>query len=145
MTKILSYIKVTDQHTTYTLFTEEGCTELCTLDGTTYVAVPDGVELPSQPEQIAASIQEVVVTPELNVAIKEASPHARLISKCIIDKIRERYTVDHELYLARIGVGAATGMYTPTPEEMTELSEFGVFVEGTRQWGRDERAKLGLS
>jgi hypothetical protein len=41
-------------------------------------------------------------------------------------------------------VGAATGLYTPTSDEMQALTVFGEFVEGMRQWGRDERANLGL-
>lgn len=45
---------------------------------------------------------------------------------------------------ARIGVGAATGMYTPSASELAEMTEFGAFVEGVRNWGRAERAKLGL-
>ena len=49
------------------------------------------------------------------------------------------------MFFARIGVGAATGMYQPTPDEMQEMTVFGEFVESVRQWGRAERAKLGLT
>lgn len=41
-------------------------------------------------------------------------------------------------------VGAASGMYAPAAGELEEMQDFGTFVEGVRQWGRDERAKYGL-
>ena len=118
------------------------CTELCTIDGTTYVAVPAGVTLPAQPEQITVST--VTLTDALREQIKAASPHCRLISERMIQKIRAVYTIDDEMFFARIGVGAALGLYTPAPDEQAAMQAFGVFVEGVREWGRAERAKLGL-
>lgn len=150
MTKIISYIKARDQYTTYTLQepdttdSEAQCTELCVLDGVTYVAVPDSITLPEQPVQIAQSIRAVTLTDDLRNRIKMESPHTRLISKRMVDTIRAAYSIDDEMYFARIGVGVATGMYTPEPGEMDEMTQFGNFVEGVRQWGRNERAKLGL-
>lgn len=118
------------------------CTELCTLEGVTYVAVPDGVMLLDQPAEIA--VEPVTLTPELKSAIKAASVHVALVSERMIQKIRGSYSIDDEMFFARIGVGAATGMYTPTNDEMADMQAFGGFVEGVRQWGRTERAKLGL-
>jgi hypothetical protein len=118
------------------------CTELCTLDGVTYVAVPVGVTLPAQPAEI--TVEAVTLTPELKAAIKAASPHVALISERMIQKIRGAYSIDDEMFFARIGVGAATGMYAPTVDEMADMQVFGLFVEDVREWGRDERAKLGL-
>ena len=118
------------------------CTELCTLDGVTYVAVPAALTLPAQPAEI--TVQPVTLTPQLKSAIKAVSPHVALVSERMIQKIRGAYTIDDEMFFARIGVGAATGMYTPTDGEMADMQAFGEFVEGVRQWGRDERAKLGL-
>lgn len=60
------------------------------------------------------------------------------------EAIREGYDLETELKYARIGVGAAMGMYAPTTDEIQELTVYGEFVEGVRQWGRTERAKLGL-
>lgn len=120
------------------------CAELGTLDGLTYVAVPDGVTLPEQLPQVAATLQHVTLTPEMRERLKAVSPHCALISKRMVQKIRARYSIDDEMFFARIGVGAATGMYTPTPDEMAEMQAFGAFVEGVRQWGRAERERLGL-
>lgn len=122
------------------------CTELCTLDdGYTYVSVPDGVTLPEdQPASVAASLEPVTLTDELREQIKAASPHTQLIAQRVIDKIRERYSVDDELYFARIMIGAQAGLYTLEPGELDEVTAFKTWVETARQWGRDQRAALGL-
>jgi len=62
----------------------------------------------------------------------------------MIDQIRAAYSIDDAMYFARIGVGAATGLYLPDESEMQEMTIFGEFVESVRQWGRDERAALGV-
>jgi hypothetical protein len=101
--------------------------------------------LPSdQPAEIAASIAAVTLDGVLREQIKSASPHCKLISQRMIDKIRDLYSIDDEMYFARIGVGAANGMYVPTMDELQAMTVFGEFVESIRQWGRTERAKLGL-
>lgn len=142
---IYSYTKHIDNITTKTLNAPEGSTELCTIDGVTYVALPEGESLPeSQPEQIAESIAEVTINDELREAIKAASPHCKLIAKRMEAKIRERYSLEDELYFARISVGALTGQYTYEAGEAETVAAFGEFVEECRQWGRDQRAALGL-
>ena len=145
MAFILSYTKKTDQYTTYQLLTPEGSTELCTIDGTTYVSVPDGETLPDhQPAQIADSIETPVMTPELLAELKAASPHAALINRRMIEKIRERYSVDDEMFFARIAGGAGLGRYEIPLSEQAELDAYQQYVEGIREWGREQRASLGL-
>ena len=122
--------------------TEPPAVELGQIDDWWYVAVPDAADLPEQWPEI--EWQAVDVTPDLRERLKAETRPLQLISQRIIDKIRERYPIDEELYLARIGVGAATGMYTPTPEEQQELQDFAVYVEDVRTWGRALRAELGL-
>ena len=152
MPKIISYQKTSDVYTTYELRMPDAqgaegeiyCTELGTIDGLTYVSVPDGVTLPEQLPQVAATLQTVTLTPELRAQLKATSPHCALIAERMVQKIRARYSIDDEMFFARIGVGAAAGMYQPTPAELGEMQAFGEFVEAVRQWGRTERAKLGL-
>lgn len=110
----------------------------------TYVAVPDGITLPSQPAQIAGTVAPVTLTPELRDRIKAASPHCQFIDARMQDKIRARYSAEDEMYFARIGTGAALGKYAFEPGEEAALTEYGAHVETVRQWGRTERAKLGL-
>ena len=145
---IYAYTKVSTPYTTiqmalpYEMDGENQCTELCTLDDVTYVAVPDSVTLPDQPAEL--TITEATITPELRDAIKAESPHCRLITERMEMRIRSKYSLSDEQYFARIGVGAALGAYTFAPGEQDELLAFGAYVEAARQWGRDERAKLGL-
>lgn len=116
---------------------------MATIDGTTYVAVPDGVTLPEQPAVL--SIDPVTLTPELRETIKAASPHCAVIQQQMEAKIRARYSRDDEQFYARIAAGKALGMYEFLPGEQDELLEYQGFVEGVRDWGRLRRADLGLA
>jgi hypothetical protein len=60
------------------------------------------------------------------------------------EQIRARYPVSAEQYFSRIGVGVALGAYAFQAGEQEELLAFGAFVEDVRQWGRQQRAELGL-
>lgn len=142
MTTIYAYQKVPTEFSIVQMAVPEGSTELCTLDGITYVAIPDDAELPDQPEEIVTA--PAVLTPELRAQIKVASPHVALTYTRTQEMIRSKYSADDEAYYARIGVGAALGAYTFEPGEQEELLTFGAFVETARTWGRAERAKLGL-
>ena len=151
MTSIVSYQKVITPVTTHTLKVPDNtgvddaarCTELATVGDVTYVASPDGVTLPEQPSQI--TVTPVTLTDDLKAQIRDASPHCKLISERMIQKIRAKYTIDDEMFFARIGVGAALNLYTPSAGEHADMEAFGVFVEGVRQWGRAQRAALGLA
>jgi len=120
-------------------------TELATVDGITYVSLPDGTELPAdQPLEISASIQSIILTDALKTAIKAASPHVELINKRVVEQVRSKYSTEDEAKFSRIGVGVALGMYTFLAGEQEELAVFGNFVQAARDWGRAEKAKLGL-
>ncbi len=120
----------------------ETITELCELDGWRYVAVPEGVT-PTVPAELA-TWEAVNLTSELREAIKAASPHAQLIAQRVIDLIRAKYPLDEELYFARIAVGALQNSYTLLPGEAEALAQYQTDVETAREWGRTERAKIGL-
>jgi hypothetical protein len=153
MTSIIRYRIVSDALTTYRLKEPNGpdattprCTELCTLDdGYTYVTVPEGVTLPNdQPESVAATLQEVALTDELRGQILTASTHCQLIAERVIERIRGRYPLDEELFLNRIATGVLAGLYQYQPGEEEEVLAFGAWAEDCRQWGRQQRAVLGL-
>ena len=144
MTHIVSYQKQSDAYTVYQLNAPEGSTELCTIDGVTYVSVPDD-DLPEQAAQISASIvNPVTLTTELREAIKAASPHCALIHERMEAKIREKYSLSDEQYFSRISSGAALGLYTFEAGESVALQAFGAYIESVRQWGREQRGQLGL-
>ncbi len=152
MPKIISYKKTSDAYTIYELRMPDAqgtegeiyCAELGTIDGLTYVSVPDGVTLPEQLPQVAATLQTVTPTAELLAQLKAISPQCALISERMVQKIRARYSPDDEDFFARIGLGSVLGMYQLPPAEKAEIQAFGEFVEAVRQWGRVERARLGL-
>lgn len=154
MPSLYAYRKVIDTVTTHVLRLpdvaqgDQSGQELATLaDGRTVVVIFDGYLLPSdQPAAIASSIEALSLPlPDLlREQIKEASPHVALIDRRMIEQIRASYSIDDEMYFARIGVGAAMGMYQPSSDEVHAMTVFGEYVEAARQWGRVERAKLGL-
>jgi hypothetical protein len=137
MAKIYKYQKITDQFTTYCLVepdynlleTEDRITELCTIDGVTFVSVPDSIILPAQPEQI--TVEEVELTDELKESIKSASPHVQLINERVVAKIREIYSLNDEIKMIRL-----------SPSE--ESAAYNEYVESCRDWGRVAKANLGL-
>lgn len=136
MTYIVSYQKHFDALTSKTIALPENPethgyigTELATIDGTTYVALPDGAVLPEQPEEI--TIQPVSMTPELKIAISDASPHVRLIRERVTAKIAGRYSVTDEIKLIRTAPSA-------------EFEVYNEYVEECRAWGREQKAALGL-
>lgn len=130
---------MSDDYTRYTV-SGEGVTELCTLDGITYIAVAG--ELPAHSPLLTVS--EVIVDEVIKEKIKAVSPHTQLIYDRMEAQIRERYAADDEMFLTRIGVGQALGVYQMTAGEQAELMAYQTFVENVRQWGREQRAELGL-
>ena len=122
--------------------TDPPAIELASLDGWHYTFVPDTATQPEQPA--AVQWQVAVVDASLKDQIKAASRRCHLIAEEMQRSIRSVYSLDDEQYFARIGVGAALGAYVFQPGEQDALLAFGAHVESVRQWGRTERAKLGL-
>lgn len=116
--------------------------ELATIDGITYVFVPDTATLPPQPPEI--TVTPIILTDALREQLKAESPHCQLIDARIQEKIREKYSAEDEMYYARISVGVLMGAYTYQNGEQQAVLDYGVYVESVRQWARAERSKLGL-
>ncbi|MCK2095649.1 hypothetical protein [Thauera aromatica] len=116
--------------------------ELAEVDDWHYVSVPEGVALPEQAPEI--EWQAVTLTDDLRERIKAVSRACHLIADRMQQMIRGAYSLEDEQYFARIGVGVALGVYQFQAGEEEALLAFGAHVEAVRQWGRDERAKLGL-
>lgn len=73
--------------------------ELCTIDGLTYVALPDGAVLPAaQPEGITAL--PVTLTPALLDQIKTVSAQARFIQSVIDSSGPEPYSDESRVWAA---------------------------------------------
>lgn len=103
--------------------------ELCEIGGFHYVYVPDAANLPDQPSSINwTQAQETV---ELLTNIRSASSLVRIINAQVVDKIRAKYSVDDEIKLLRT-------------QSSPEFDEWSAYVEMCRDWGRTEKAKIGL-
>lgn len=116
-------------------------------DGRTVVCVFDGHDLPAdQPAEIADSIETLPshLPTELKAAIREASPHVRLINQRMQDRIRTRYSAEDEMKFSRIGTGHALGFYAATQTELDAVKAFGDFVQECRTAASQARAALGL-
>jgi len=103
--------------------------ELATVDGATYVSLPDSAKLPEQPIEI--KVESVKLTPELKTVIEDASPFVRMIRQMVSDMIADRYSVGDEIKLIRTAPSA-------------EFEAYNAYAEECRAWGRAEKAKLGL-
>jgi hypothetical protein len=140
MPSLIAYRKHIDSMYTRELRLPEGDrnerlgTELCTIDGVTYVSLPDGSTLPSeQPEEIIASIRrlETPISEEIRNKIKANSPHVRLINERVREAIGKKYSLADEIKLLRTAPSA-------------EMQAYDAYVEECRAWGRTEKVKLGL-
>jgi len=143
MAVLYAYTKVSDEYTTYQIAApvDGSAVELCLLsDGRTVVSVTG--ELPDQPVQITVS--RLVVTQELISEVREKSPHLKLIDSLVDQRIRSKYPLDKELYLARISIGSLSGAYEYKQGEAEEVAAFGQYAEQARLWGKEQRAELGL-
>lgn len=133
MAYIVSYQKLITSDITVQLDAPEEATELCTIDGTTYVSIPDAAVLSDdQPTEIVDTIKTVVMTDELRELIKSHSTHVQLINERVKDKIAQRYSVTDELKEISNSSSAS-------------FSTYANYVEECRQWGRDQKALLGLA
>ena len=132
MPSIVRYRKHITRDITRILNAPEDATELAVLDGWTYVSLPDGEELPAdQPEEIAHTITPVTLDDELREQIKSASPHVWLINERVRGRIAEAYPLHEEIKLLRTA---------PSPE----FEAYNAHAEACREWGRAQKALLGL-
>jgi len=136
MASIIKYRKVIADNTTYQLIEPDyapgaaQCTELCTIAGETYVSVPASVTLPPQPKQL--TIQTVTLTLALRDQIKAASPHVRLINERVVEKIREKYSLNDEIKMT---------WKDPT---LPDVQAYRTYVATCVAEGQSQKAALGL-
>lgn len=131
---ILKYRKQSNKYTTFLVIepdynlldTGNRVTELCTLDGYTYISIPDALALPDQPKEVV--LEKVDLTDKLKEQIKAASPDCISIKGRVVDKIRSRYTLNDELKCLRTG----------------DTEVYNSFVEECRALGQEELKRLGL-
>ena len=134
MSSIFSYQKyITREITREFIFPLEGTirvgTELGTIEGITYVSIPDNIEISQQPEEI--SVTKIILTDDQKSLIKKNSPHIKLINARVREKIESRYSTTDEIKLIRTKPSQA-------------FDEYNSFVEECRTQGQTEKKNLGL-
>lgn len=144
MATIYQYKKyIDDIKTVYINLPEDcGASELAVIDDITYVSVPEGVVLPEQPKEITVTATNL--NTELKIKLRKESPHLKLIDKRFVEKLREKYSIDDELYFARIVSSFLLGSYVFESDEQGILTEYQNYVEDLRVWAKEQRANLGL-
>jgi hypothetical protein len=135
MPKIFSYRKVTDKYTTYTAVDsgeeDKRITELCVINGNTYISVPNNFVLPEQPKEITLKL--VALTIKLKKQIKEKSPYIQLIEERVRERIRKKYKLEDELKIIRNKING---------KELLEYTEYNKYVEECIIGGNLEKDKL---
>lgn len=116
--------------------------ELCELESTRYVVVPDLIEV-TVPEAIT-TWEPVSLTDQLREQIKLTSPHCKLARIRFIEAIRKHHSLDDELYYARIATGSMMGSYELQAGEAELLAKYQADVEAARTELHQEYANLGL-
>lgn len=134
MSYIVSYRKNITRHTTEALIAPEGSTELCTLpDGFTYVCIPDAeaIDIEAQPQCVKDTLDMPELTPELKAQLCQHSTHIQLINERVREMIAAEYPLHEEIKLLRTA---------PSPE----FEAYNEHAEHCRQWGREQKAALGI-
>lgn len=103
--------------------------ELATIDGITYVAIPDGIELPEQPNEI--TVETVILDDREKKLICSISPLVKIINDEVRNKISEKYSIEDEIKLIRT-------------QPSTSFDEYNNFVESCRAYGKSKKESLGL-
>lgn len=125
---IISYRKQVTRETTKTIELCDGDTELCTIYGVSYASVQDASAV-IDPHNIGFKVE--LVSEELRENLCAQSPHVQLIQQRVRDKISELYSVYDEIKLIRTAPSS-------------EFDEYNEHAEMCRQWGREQKALLGL-
>jgi hypothetical protein len=138
MAYYVKYREVIADYTTYTLredHDDDGprVARLGQVGEHHYAYVPDGVELPEQPEQIGA--ETVVPDDELLAALRAVSLQARQIDAWVVEQIRAEYALDDELKAQRLGIADPTDAY---------FVAYQAHVEACRAWGAERKQEIGL-
>lgn len=136
MTYIVAYQKFinSDRTVEINLPVEEGThsrigDELATVEGITYVAIPDGIDLPEQPSEI--DVEVVILEDHEKKLICSISPLVKVINDEVKNSIAEKYSTADEIKLLRT---------QPSPA----FDEYNAFVESCRLIGKNKKQALGL-
>ena len=117
--------------------------DLCFYEGFRYVSIPTEVQF-EVPEEISQSWIEVVLNEASSEALKKECFIVKIINDRLIEKIRKKYSLNDELYYARITSGSLLGTYIMANDEEQMIAQYQVDIENYRAQAKAERIELGF-
>ena len=109
--------------------------QLKDFDNYQYVAF-EGV-IPEQPKGIV--LEEVVLTAELKEKLRKNSSHWQRYKERVIEKIREKYSLDDEINIIH-----TKNLATKTTEDKTKITEYDEYVKSVKDYYAKYKANLGI-
>lgn len=110
-------------------FDSKTVTYLATVEGVGFIHVPDDAEAPVVE---GVEVHPIRIDKDLRDKIRAASPLCRRIKREVVARIRQRYSLEDEIGLLRVG------------QSDPEYLRWNDHVEACRKWGREQRAAVGL-
>ncbi len=109
--------------------------QLVNFDNYQYVAFEG--DIPEQPKGIV--LEEVTLTTELQEKLRKYSSHWKRYKELIVEKIREKYSIDDELNIIN-----TKNLATKTTDDKAKISEYDNYVKSIKDYYANYKASLGI-
>ena len=109
--------------------------QLVNFDNYQYVAFEG--DIPEQPKGIV--LEEVTLTTELQEKLRKYSSHWKRYKERIVEKIREKYSIDDELNIIN-----TKNLATKTTDDKSKISEYNNYVKSIKDYYANYKASLGI-
>lgn len=139
--KLYRYQPIYDKHTRIDANLPENAIihlsndQLEEFDNYQYVAFEE--KAPEQPKGII--LEEVVLTAELKEKLRKNSSHWQRYKERVIEKIREKYSLDDELNIIH-----TRNLGTKTTDDKAKISEYDNYVQSVKDYYAKYKANLGI-
>jgi len=139
--KLYRYQPIYDKHTIIDANLPENAIihlsndQLEEFDNYQYVAFEE--KAPEQPKGII--LEEVVLTEELKEKLRQKSHHWQRYKERVIEKIREKYSIDDELNIIN-----TKNLATKTTDDKSKISEYNNYVKSIKDYYANYKASLGI-
>ena len=141
MVKLYRYQPIYDKHTIIDANLPENAIihlsndQLEEFDNYQYVAFEE--KAPEQPKGII--LEEVVLTAELKEKLRKNSSHWQRYKERVIEKIREKYSLDDELNIIH-----TKNLGTKTTDNKAKISEYDNYVQSVKDYYAKYKESLGI-
>ena len=101
------------------------------IDGYIYLTVPDNFT--------QDKMEDVVLDDKLKEQLRSISPHWQRYKERVIEKIREKYSLDDELNIIH-----TRNLGTKTTDDKAKISEYDNYVQSVKDYYAKYKANLGI-